>query len=52
MDDTSYVEDFQNWEEYIPQEPIPQDVSPMLRDEYVTLPETPTPAPEATEAAE
>jgi parvulin-like peptidyl-prolyl isomerase len=39
MDDPDYVEDFANWSAYIPQEPLPQDVSPLLRDENVILPE-------------
>ncbi len=46
MDDTTYVQDFQNWEPYIPQEPLPQDVSPLLRTENVILPEV---TPAATE---
>ncbi len=39
MDDPDYVEDLNNWHDYIPQEPLPQDVSPLLRDENVILPE-------------
>lgn len=46
LDDPEYVHDFQNWEPYIPQEPLPQDVSPLLRDENVILPEV---TPAATE---
>ena len=40
MDDPEFVEDFGNWADYIPQEPLPKDVSPLLRDENVILPET------------
>ncbi len=40
MDDPEYVEDFRNWAAYIPQEPLPQDVSPLLRDENVIMPES------------
>ena len=39
MDDPDYVKDFDNWYDFIPQEPLPQDVSPLLRDENVILPE-------------
>ena len=39
MDDPEYVVDYDNWIEYTPQEPLPQDVSPLLRDENVILPE-------------
>jgi hypothetical protein len=39
MDDTAYVQDLENWEDFIPEDPLPQDVSPLLRDENVILPE-------------
>ncbi len=43
MDDPAYVTDYNNWIDYTPQEPLPQDVSPLLRDENIILPEgTPT----------
>jgi len=38
MDDPAWVEDYDNWIAYTPQEPLPRDVSPLLRDEYVILP--------------
>ncbi len=38
MDDPDYVIDYDNWRAYIPQEPLPVDVSPLLRDENVILP--------------
>jgi hypothetical protein len=39
MDDPAYVEDLGNWRDHIPHDPLPQDVSPLLRDENVILPE-------------
>ncbi len=39
MDDPDLVEDYDNWVSHTPQEPLPQDVSPLLRDENVILPE-------------
>ena len=39
MDDPELVEDFNNWQSYIPQEPLPRDVSPLLVEENVILPE-------------
>ncbi|MBN1202167.1 MAG: peptidyl-prolyl cis-trans isomerase [Anaerolineae bacterium] len=39
MDDPDYVKDFDNWFEHIPQEPLPQDVSPLLTEEYIIVPE-------------
>ena len=39
MDDPLLVEDFENWVEFTPDEPLPMDVSPLLTDEYVTMPE-------------
>ena len=54
MDDPSYTEDYENWFDYIPQEPLPQDVSPLLREENMHLPTVPPLPPglslEATEA--
>lgn len=54
MDDPSYTEDYENWFDYIPQEPLPQDVSPLLREENMILPTVPPLPPglslEATEA--
>lgn len=44
MDDPDLVVDYDNWLSHTPQEPLPHDVSPLLRDENVTLPET-TPDP-------
>ncbi|NLX10627.1 MAG: hypothetical protein GXY36_13300 [Chloroflexi bacterium] len=41
MDDESYVRDLDNWMEHIPTEPLPQDVSPLLHDENIKLPEMP-----------
>jgi parvulin-like peptidyl-prolyl isomerase len=39
MDDPDYLTDFENWESFTPQDPLPQDVSPLLREENFTLPE-------------
>lgn len=39
MTDPTYVVDYENWLPYTPQEPLPRDVSPLLRDENFTLPE-------------
>lgn len=39
MDDPDMVEDFDNWIEHTPQEPLPQDISPLFRTENFTLPE-------------
>jgi hypothetical protein len=36
MDDADYVQDLDNWFDHIPQDPLPQDVSLLLRDENVT----------------
>lgn len=44
MDDPDYVEDYGDWVDYTPQEPLPRDVSPLMRDENFTLPEV-TPLP-------
>ncbi|MBI5960866.1 MAG: hypothetical protein HY866_19160 [Chloroflexi bacterium] len=38
MDDPEYVEDFDNWQAFTPAEPLPQDVSPLLRDENFIMP--------------
>lgn len=58
MDDPTYVVDLHNWIEKTPQEPLPRDVSPLMRDEYFVLPEgvsdpfglelTPAATPQAT----
>lgn len=40
MDDPEYVVEYDNWFEYIPQEPLPRDVSPLFHDENIILPET------------
>jgi len=46
MDDPEYVQDFDHWIDFTPQEPLPQDVSPLLRTENFILPETTgTPSP-------
>lgn len=39
MTDPTYVVDYENWLPYTPQEPLPRDVSPLLRDENFILPE-------------
>ncbi len=44
MDDPDYVEDYGDWLNYTPQEPLPRDVSPLMHDENFTLPEV-TPLP-------
>lgn len=38
MDDPAMVEDFDNWMAYTPQEPLPRDVSPLMREENMRLP--------------
>lgn len=40
MDDPAYTVDNGNWIEHTPQEPLPRDVSPLLREENMVLPET------------
>ena len=40
MDDPEYVVEYDNWFDYIPQEPLPRDVSPLFHDENIILPET------------
>jgi len=42
MDDPAVVTDYQNWIDDTPQDPLPQDVSPLLRDENF-IRATPTP---------
>lgn len=42
MDDPEYMEDFQNWADYIPQEPLPRDVSPLLVEENIVFPDDTT----------
>ncbi len=44
MDDPEYVEDYGDWVDYTPQEPLPRDISPLMHDENFTLPEV-TPLP-------
>lgn len=39
MDDPDMVEDYDNWILETPQEPLPRDVSPLMRDENITLPQ-------------
>ncbi len=39
MDDPELVEDYANWEPFIPQEPLPMHVSPYFTDNYVIMPE-------------
>lgn len=48
MDDPTIVKDNQNWLDFTPQDPLPRDVSPLLRDENFILPPTPTPEPTPT----
>jgi hypothetical protein len=40
MDDPEVVQNFDNWLYYTPQEPLPRDVSPLLSEENIVLPET------------
>lgn len=60
MDDPEVVKDYQNWVDDTPQDPLPQDVSPLLRDENFIRPanqvqealeSTPSPTPEPTPAS-
>ena len=46
MDDPELIEDFDNWIDFTPQEPLPHDVSPLFRDENFTLPEEDAAQPE------
>lgn len=39
MDDPDLIDDYENWQDYIPQEPLPRDVSPLLVEENMVLPE-------------
>jgi hypothetical protein len=60
MDDPAVVTDYQNWIDDTPQDPLPQDVSPLLRDENFIRPAnevqqalegTASPTPEPTPAS-
>jgi len=44
MDDETIVIDYANWLEYVPEDPLPKDVSPYLVDENVIFPEDGAPA--------
>lgn len=39
MDDPLLVEDYDNWLDYTPVEPLPRDVSPLLTEEYIIMPD-------------
>ncbi len=41
LDNPEYTVDYENWREFTPADPLPRDVSPMMRDEFFTLPENP-----------
>ena len=41
LDDPEYTTDFDNWRDFVPADPLPQDVSPYMRDEFFTLPDDP-----------
>lgn len=53
LEDPNYTVNNENWLEFVPTDPLPQDVSPMMRDEFVKYPANPfvgegepTPTPE------
>ncbi|NDJ84733.1 MAG: peptidyl-prolyl cis-trans isomerase, partial [Chloroflexi bacterium] len=39
LDDPDYTVEYDNWQDYVPTDPLPQDVSPLMRDENFTLPD-------------
>jgi hypothetical protein len=41
LDDPTYTVDYENWMDFIPTDPLPKDVSPLMRDEAFTLPDDP-----------
>jgi hypothetical protein len=41
LDDPTYTFDYENWMDFIPTDPFPEDVSPLMRDEAFKLPEDP-----------
>lgn len=41
LDDPIVAQDYDNWRAFIPLDPLPQDVSPLMRTEYFILPEDP-----------
>jgi parvulin-like peptidyl-prolyl isomerase len=48
LDDPEYTVDYENWKDYIPLDPLPQDVSPYMRTEFFTLPPSPFEGDEPT----
>lgn len=54
LEDSNYTIDYDNWRDFVPTDPLPHDVSPLMHDENFTLPDdpfasgdepTPTPLP-------
>lgn len=55
LDDPDYTTEYDNWQQFVPTDPLPQDLSPMMRDEFFNSPsmienmlidpELPTPTP-------
>lgn len=41
LDDPNYSVDYSNWQDFVPFDPLPKDVSPLMRDEFFVLPEFP-----------
>lgn len=53
LEDPNYTTNYENWHDFIPTDPLPRDVSPMMRDEFFKQPSDPfvgigepTPTPE------
>ncbi len=38
LDDPDYTVVYDNWQEYVPTDPLPQDLSPLMRDEFFNSP--------------
>lgn len=47
MDDPNYAVVYDNWRDFVPTDPLPHDVSPMMRDEFFTLANDPFSAEDA-----
>lgn len=41
LDDPDYTEEFDNWLPFVPKDPLPEDVSPLLRSENFSIPDSP-----------
>lgn len=52
LDDPEYTTIYENWEDFVPTRPLPEDISPVLRTENFILPDSPfSPVDEPTPTA-